>query len=534
MRKVKRGSIAAFLIFLSLTPVSGQDNQIVNFLIVKYGDESATQQMASEFLDSFSGYLKQKVPYFKEKIVRGWIANNPVSAKALLRKYKPMFALVSPGFYLQCLYGKNATPILQIPRFGQTTERYYLVASKKGPSSLKEIKNKTVATVFSTDLEFLKRVVFPEEFQPGNYFKLKPSENIGDELFLLLEEARRGFNAGQASTASALLLDEELKKFFQEDEFVWPKLKVIWTSVSLPRDLVTIIGAAWTVKRKRQLKQAFINMKEDPAGTEILELMQSSGFVEIDSTLLKKTLKKYFGADASAIDVKSLADQAEAKFAISPREASNVLEAYEFMKQAARQSSKNDPNHYGYLVRAARFAIWLSYHLDAKNKKSKFANEGISLSQKAIDFDKSRVEGFYYRAISLGLFAQQNKLLAKNSMTQIRRDLTIAIDINPTFDYGGPYRVLGALYLRAPGPPAGVGSKRKAIFHLEEAYKISEDYPENLLFLAESYIKKDKPTKANQLLKNLHSSISKYGDLTDQKDWRQRAAELEQKLQQSN
>ena len=98
--------------------------------------------MASEFLESFADYLKQHFDYFNNKSVRGWIANNPDSVKFVLKKYRPNFAFAPPGFYLEFLYepAEKATPILQIPRFSKSEERYYLVTSKNGPYILQGLK----------------------------------------------------------------------------------------------------------------------------------------------------------------------------------------------------------------------------------------------------------------------------------------------------------------------------------------------------------------------------------------------------------
>ena len=60
---------------------------------------------------------------------------------------------------------------------------------------------------------------------------------------------------------------------------------------------------------------------------------------------------------------KELAVQAELQFAISPRKSQAVFGAYALMKTAARKSAKNNPDRYKYFVRAARFGIWLSYHV---------------------------------------------------------------------------------------------------------------------------------------------------------------------------
>lgn len=287
------------LLLLLLLPCSslfGQQNQTINFLIVKYGDESANQKLASEFLESFADYFKQHFNYFNNKSVHGWIANNRDSAKFVLNKHNPDFVFAPPGFYLEFLYEtpEKATPILQIPRFGKSEERFYLVTSKNGVSTLQGLKNQIVATVFSIDREYLKRVVFPLQFQPESYFLVKTSENLADELFFLIEEASGGIATGEMLAVSALLLDNELKKFFQDDEFVWPELKIIWTSEALPRDLVITMGSKWTDKLKSQFREVLVNMKNNQPGLDILSIMQSSGFTKINSDLLTKTIEKYF------------------------------------------------------------------------------------------------------------------------------------------------------------------------------------------------------------------------------------------------
>ena len=93
---------------------------------------------------------------------------------------------------------------------------------------------------------------------------------------------------------SALFLDNELKKFFQDDEFIWPELKIIWTSDPFPRDLVITMGPKWTDKLKSQFRQVLLTMKNNQPGLDILSIMQSSGFTKINSDLLMKTIEKYF------------------------------------------------------------------------------------------------------------------------------------------------------------------------------------------------------------------------------------------------
>ncbi|RMF69018.1 MAG: hypothetical protein D6743_02585 [Calditrichaeota bacterium] len=287
--------LAAFGLCLQALPLRAQDQPVVTYLVVKYGDEAATQKMAGRFLRDLATFLEQKVSFFDGKIVEGYIANNPDSARAVLAARHPVLAFVPPGFYFANLTGRIAAhAVAQIPRFGTDVERFYLVTTKDGPDSLLQLRNQVVKTTFAFDLEYLRRVVFPAEFSPDKDFRLLPSENLADELFLLLEEQREGFNSGEMGLASALLLDEELKRFFQEDEFVWPELKTIWRSPALPRDLVVSIGEEWNAAELADLRDALFAMKNDNLGRALLEMMNSGGIEAVNVGLLQAAEQKYF------------------------------------------------------------------------------------------------------------------------------------------------------------------------------------------------------------------------------------------------
>lgn len=270
---------------------------IYNFLLVKYGDEFATAERAAEFLSKLEHYLANRVSFFAHGNVRGWIANRPAQAVRLLEEHPPVLAFVPPGFWLQHLLSaqKASAPVARIPRFGSDSQKYYLVAKQGGISSLKELQGGKVATTFGVDWEYLKKVVFPPHFQPQREFQLEPVENLADEMFLILEESGEADMEPEKPLADALLLDEDLKLFFQEDEWVWPKLQILWTSETLIRDLVVTVGEEWNSSRTEELRKALFGMGADDVGRELLHLMQSSGFSEVDWELMEIAMKKYGG-----------------------------------------------------------------------------------------------------------------------------------------------------------------------------------------------------------------------------------------------
>ncbi len=66
-----------------------------------------------------------------------------------------------------------------------------------------------------------------------------------------------------------------------------------------------------------------------------------------------------------------------------------------------------------------------------------------------------------------------------------QKEMKRAIDLNPDIDDGGSLRILGALYLKAPAWPNGIGDPDKALELLEMAIKKYPEHPLNHLFYAQ-------------------------------------------------
>ncbi len=230
-----------------------------------------------------------------------------------------------------------------------------------------------------------------------------------------------------------------------------------------------------------------------------------------------------------------LAARADSLFAVEPRTPSRARAASQVMREAARASDPEDPQRYRYLVDAAQYAVWTANHTGDGSLQSDLAEQAITLCNTAIQADSTRVEGYFYRAVATGLFIQENKLKGRSGMSDIRADARRAIELDPTFSHGGPYRVLGTLYLRAPGPPAGIGSVRRALRYLKQAYEVAPGHPANLLRLAEAHLEMETPEEAASLLDRFDEVLAAYdgADLAEA-DWRADAAALRQRLEASS
>ncbi len=82
--------------------------------------------------------------------------------------------------------------------------------------------------------------------------------------------------------------------------------------------------------------------------------------------------------------------------------------------------------------------------------------------------------------------AERNPTRGLQLVPIIEREALLAAELNPWVDHGGPDRMLGELYLRAPGFPLSVGDTTKSAVHFRRALTYDPGFPENRLGLVEA------------------------------------------------
>lgn len=219
--------------------------------------------------------------------------------------------------------------------------------------------------------------------------------------------------------------------------------------------------------------------------------------------------------------------QAQHAFNREPRSLNSVLQAYELMTEAAGGSRRSDSSSYQRMILASRYANWLSYYSTDSQDKIRYAKQAVAFSNTAVILNGREAAGYYYRAMATGLYAQQQPLQSMDAMQKIQQDAFTAVKLDETYDMGGPHRILGGLYLRAPGPPTGVGSLQRALKHLRISYSLGKDQPDNNLLLAEALIRVDNEAEAKALLTPLLAKRkARSSHHLEQRDRYQRAREL--------
>lgn len=122
-------------------------------------------------------------------------------------------------------------------------------------------------------------------------------------------------------------------------------------------------------------------------------------------------------------------------------------------------------------------------------EKAGVAEQGIAACRQAITNNPASAPAHYYLGMTLGELADTKRNLAALRMVkEMEREFKAACELDECFDFAGPDRNLGLLYLESP-VIGSIGSRRKAREHLQRAIELAPAYPENRLNLVEAFLK---------------------------------------------
>jgi tetratricopeptide (TPR) repeat protein len=144
---------------------------------------------------------------------------------------------------------------------------------------------------------------------------------------------------------------------------------------------------------------------------------------------------------------------------------------------------------------------WLGEYAEDAEDKLAFFDEGVECGKSAVGIDEDSLEGNFWLAVNYGAFGQEKGIMQSLALiSPIKTAAERAAQIDANYFYGGPWRVLGRLYHKAPGFPLSVGSTKKAVECLEKAVEAGPKFFLNRLFLAEAYISNRDKAKARAQL----------------------------------
>lgn len=246
-------------------------------------------------------------------------------------------------------------------------------------------------------------------------------------------------------------------------------------------------GASWVALKRGALMSLLALVSSACVAANSGQVIDGEGQGAYEATL---------DGAAEALSPEARAERAAEHFSREPRDERHVRACWDDIRPVAFGIGDANPARFDALLLATRCGLWLANHAAAND----LIDDLLLLTNTMAEIAPERVEGPYHRGAVLGLLAQAQPLKGVSAMEGIVKDARRAIELDPTYDGAGPHRLLGALHLRAPGPPTGVGSVRRALFYLKKACEIAPEHPGNLLFLAEAHLANEDPAQAAPLI----------------------------------
>jgi tetratricopeptide (TPR) repeat protein len=163
-------------------------------------------------------------------------------------------------------------------------------------------------------------------------------------------------------------------------------------------------------------------------------------------------------------------------------------------------------------------------------QRAEIAEQGIGVCRQLTARQPDLALGHYYLALNLGQLADTRRNLSSlRIVKEMEREFLRAIELDETFDYAGPNRALGLLYLQTP-VIGSIGSRGKAHQRLKRAVELAPEFPGNRLNLSEAYLKWGEFAPALREVKALEELWPEAQRKFDGDRWAARWREWEQRL----
>jgi len=139
-------------------------------------------------------------------------------------------------------------------------------------------------------------------------------------------------------------------------------------------------------------------------------------------------------------------------------------------------------------LRAANCYLFLVTRQTERELKLSDARKGRELAKRAVArYPRSGLAHYLYAYLT-GLVAENDPLRGLELVPVIEQEARSASTLNPSIDKGGPDRMLGELYLKAPAFPVSIGDAEKSVAAYQKAVDIAPEHTENRLGLADALL----------------------------------------------
>jgi len=156
-------------------------------------------------------------------------------------------------------------------------------------------------------------------------------------------------------------------------------------------------------------------------------------------------------------------------------------------------------NRYEAFWRLSRILYYIGEHTEKKKDKKAIFAQGVYYAERAIELEPEKPDGHYWHGVNNGKYGETRGVLKSLFLVKpIKKAMNKVIEIDRSYEEGGPDRVLGRVYFKLPGFAGG--SKEKSLEHLLKSKEYGPDDAVTRLYLAETYLELDEAGKAKEEL----------------------------------
>lgn len=163
-------------------------------------------------------------------------------------------------------------------------------------------------------------------------------------------------------------------------------------------------------------------------------------------------------------------------------------------------------------------------------ERAALARPGIKACREMLVRNPGSAPGHYYLGMNLGQLARTKSLGALPIVDEMEVEFSAARRLDEKFDFAGPDRNLGLLYLEAPSI-GSIGSRSKARTHLQRAVELAPEFPENHLNLGEARVRWRDSEGARRELDALEAGLAQARAQFSGEEWAAAWIDWEKRLQ---
>ena len=149
--------------------------------------------------------------------------------------------------------------------------------------------------------------------------------------------------------------------------------------------------------------------------------------------------------------------------------------------------------------KVARILYYIGAYTESKKEKKVIFSQGIYYAKRAIQSGPEKPDGYYWLGVNYGVYGEARGVLKSLFLVDdIKEAMNKVIELDRSYEDGGPDRVMGRVYFKLPGFAGG--SNDKSLQHLLKSKEYGPNDALTRIYLAETYLELKEIEKAREEL----------------------------------